>query len=175
MGNETYGANNHGGSGYQRRNYPIATGDPMKDENAKKKYSDSLRDPNDVNYNNNQGMPRDSKDPFFDSMRDSDTRGRGNYRGRNPRGGERGNGGYERGSGYHRGGGRGGRPNNYADPKKDAETFGETTAENFKFNHEAQAQGRGGRGSRGGKGADRTANHRDRRGGQTDHYQNALN
>ena len=57
-----------------------------------------------------------------------------NYRGKNPRG----RGGKGRGF-YHN------------DAKKDAETFGENTAENFKFSHEQEAaRGRGGKQKRGG-------------------------
>ena len=162
MGNESYGGggNYRGGGNQRRNNYPVSSGDPAKDENAKRKYSDSLRDPNAIDYNKDTGMPKEKQDPFFDSMRDKDNY-RGGNRGRNSRGG-----------GYYRGG-RGGRPNNYADPKKDAETYGESTAENFKLNHEAEPR-RGGRGSRGGKGADRGQANRERRGGGPDHYQNAL-
>lgn len=81
-------------------------------------------------------MEKKPKDPFFDSMSHEDGPVRNpNYRGKNPRGGR---------------GGRG--RGNFPDPKKDAETFGLNTAENFKFNHEQEAArgGKGGRGKRGG-------------------------
>ena len=161
MGNDqSYGTGSSSRGGnrdFQRRNF-VASGDPTRDENAKKKYSDRLRDPNDINYNRGDGMERKPKDPFFDSMSHEDAPNRGgnpNYRGKNPRGGYR---------------GRGGR-GNFPDPKKDAETFGLNTAENFKFNHEQEAARGGGRG-RGKRGGGNQRNDRDNK--ERDHYQNAL-
>ena len=101
-----------------------------------------MKDPNDINYNKDSGLEKKPKDPFFDNMSHEDApfRSNPNYRGKNPRGG--------RGSG--RGRGRGNFIN-YPDAKKDAETFGENTAENFKFSHEQDAaRGRGGKSRRGG-------------------------
>lgn len=146
------GYNNYRGRGRGGYDRDSNTFERRPNTAKKELYSDTLKDPNAQIYKDNEAENSGkTKDPFFDNMR-SDNKGyrdnfnkRGDFRG-GYRGGhqhydsERGRGGHY-GSERGRGGFRG-RPQTAANnDKRDEETFGAASSQNFKFKHENIARG----------------------------------